>query len=95
MRPACTAPPADSDNYSAIEAAGFKVFGISADNPKPQANWRAKHAFPYGLLCDPSRDALKALGILQGGKIVRSHIVAAKGGKLIDVRCGAGRGAAT
>jgi hypothetical protein len=56
---------------------------------RPQANWRAKLSFPYGLLCDPSKKTLTALGIFQGGKIVRSHIVVAKGGKLIDVRWGA------
>ncbi|KAI8465361.1 MAG: thioredoxin-like protein [Monoraphidium minutum] len=79
--------------HEEFAAAGYKVFGISADNPKPQANWKAKLSLPYSLLCDTTRDALKALGILQarccaGGKIVRSHIVVAKGGKIVDVRYG-------
>lgn len=30
------------DNYDAIKAAGYEVYGMSADNPGPQANWRAK-----------------------------------------------------
>lgn len=53
-----------------------------------QSNWKAKHSLPYSLLCDPSKETLKVLGILQGGKIVRSHIVVAKGGEVVDVRWG-------
>ena len=34
-----------NEHYAALEKAGFKVFGISADRPKSQANWRAKHGF--------------------------------------------------
>jgi len=52
----------------------------------PQANWRTKYELPYNLLCDPERTTLKALGIQQGDKIVRSHIVVAKGGAVVDVR---------
>lgn len=53
---------------------------------RPKANWRAKYELGFNLLCDPGRGALKALGFAQGDKIVRSHIVVAKGGKVLDAR---------
>lgn len=56
------------------------MFGLSADNPTPQSNWKKKHELPFPLLCDKSKTALKALGFLAGDKIKRSHIVVGKGG---------------
>jgi peroxiredoxin len=32
-----------------------QVYGISADKPKSQANWRKKEGLTYNLLCDPSK----------------------------------------
>jgi peroxiredoxin Q/BCP len=75
------------DNYDLLKSKGYQVFGISADKPKSQANWRAKYSFPYNLLCDPERGALKALGFTAGDKISRSHIIVGKGGAVLDVQC--------
>ena len=36
--------------------AGYQVFGLSADKPKSQANWKAKHNLNFTLLCDPSQE---------------------------------------
>ena len=61
----------------------------TADKPKSQANWKAKHGFKYNLLCDPSFEVLKQLGVTKGAKgINRSHIIVEKGGKIKDVRVG-------
>lgn len=74
------------DNYEAIKSAGYEVFGMSGDKPKPQASWKAKHTFPYHLLCDPSFEAMKKLGVTKGPKSIRrSHIIIAKGGKVAAV----------
>ena len=72
------------DNLQSITNAGYKIFGMSADKPKSQANWRQKHSFGYNLLCDPEGGALKTLGVLKGPKSVsRSHIIIEKGGKVL------------
>lgn len=80
--PGCTAQACGMrDNLDAITKAGYKIFGMSADKPKSQANWRTKHTFGYNLLCDPEGGALKTLGVLKGPKSVnRSHIIIEKGG---------------
>jgi peroxiredoxin Q/BCP len=61
---------------------GYKVYGMSADAPKSQAIWKAKHTLPYHLLSDTSADrqVLRALGVSKGKSIARSHIVIGKGG---------------
>lgn len=56
------------------------MFGLSADNPTPQSNWKAKEQLPFPLLCDKSKTVLKLLGFTTGDKIKRSHIVIGKGG---------------
>lgn len=33
-----------------------QVYGISADKPKSQANWRKKEGLEFNLLCDPSHE---------------------------------------
>lgn len=80
--PGCTTQACGfRDHHAEYESLGFDVYGISADNPTPQTNWRAKHGFHYDLLCDKSRAALKALGIDKGGVSVhRSHFVVRKDG---------------
>ena len=41
------------DEHQKFLDAGFKVFGMSADKPKSQLNWKNKHSLPYSFLCDP------------------------------------------
>jgi len=78
-----------NEHLEDLQEAGYKVFGMSADKPKSQANWKAKHGFKYNLLCDPSFEVLKQLGVTKGAKgINRSHIIVEKGGKIKDVRIG-------
>lgn len=33
----------------------LQVYGISADKPKSQANWRTKEGISFNLLCDPDK----------------------------------------
>jgi len=81
------------DNHAELKALGFDVYGMSADNPAPQASWRQKGAFPFSLLCDKSRAALKALGVDKGGVSVhRSHFVVAKDGTVLQAMVGVSPG---
>ncbi len=41
------------DEYKKFQDAGYKVFGMSADKPKSQLNWKTKYSLPYSFLCDP------------------------------------------
>jgi peroxiredoxin len=43
-----------SEKADELAAAGYRVYGISADKPKSQANWRSKENLAFNLLCDPS-----------------------------------------
>lgn len=40
----------------------LQVYGISADKPKSQANWRKKESLTYNLLCDPSKKVRQEAG---------------------------------
>jgi peroxiredoxin Q/BCP len=78
-----------SEKSAELAAAGFKVYGISADKPKAQANWKTKAAITCTLLCDPTHEVLHQLGFTKGAKsITRSHIVVSRGGKVLDVQYG-------
>lgn len=78
------------DNFDQFKAKGYDIYGMSADSPTSQANWKSKHSFPYSLLSDRSSDrrALKALGVNKGTSISRSHIIIGKGGVVETVEYG-------
>ena len=56
------------------------MFGMSADGPVPQTNWKGKEELPFPLLCDKKKVALRRLGFIASEKIVRGHIVVGKKG---------------
>jgi peroxiredoxin Q/BCP len=82
--PGCTTQACGfRDAFPKIEAAGATVIGISLDQPKALAKWRAKEQLPYVLLSDPDHkiaDQFNAWGerSMYGKKfmgIIRSHFV--------------------
>ncbi|KAI3436734.1 hypothetical protein D9Q98_006149 [Chlorella vulgaris] len=77
------------DKIEEFAAAGFDVYGMSFDKPKSQSNWKAKYSLPYHLLTDEGGELLKAFGAAKGAKsVLRSHVIIAKGGKLLVVANG-------
>ena len=79
------------DQHAAISAKGYHVYGMSADTPNSQLNWKTKYGFPYHLLSDRSKDrrALKALGVNKArASVQRSHLVIGRGGVVEQVRYG-------
>ncbi len=83
------------DNYAAIAAAGFDVYGLSLDPAAAQTAWAEEHALGYPLLTDtPEAAALAAFAALKPDdgsgalKILRSHAVVARGGAVLDVSNG-------
>jgi peroxiredoxin Q/BCP len=82
--PGCTTQACGfRDAFPKIEAAGATVIGISPDQPKALAKWRAKERLPYVLLSDPDHkvaDQFNTWGerSMYGRKfmgIIRSHFV--------------------
>lgn len=60
---------------------------MSFDKPKSQTNWKVKYDLPYSLLTDADGVALKAFGAFKLPKnVIRSHVVIAKGGEVVDIR---------
>lgn len=81
-----------NDARETFAEAGYKIFGISADIPSAQAAWKEKQNYNFTLLSDPLHKALKALGVSDGSKITRSHLLIEKGGKLRNVSIGISSG---
>jgi peroxiredoxin Q/BCP len=53
MTPGCTAEACSlRDNYTALQKAGFEVFGISTDNEKSHQKFIQKEKLPFRLLAD-------------------------------------------
>lgn len=51
------------DDYSAYEKAGAKILGVSPDNSKSHAKFKAKYELPFTLLADPDHEVLKLYGV--------------------------------
>ncbi len=51
--PTCTTEACNlSDNYKALQKAGYTVIGVSPDGEKKHLNFIAKYNLPFDLLCD-------------------------------------------
>ncbi|KAJ3208563.1 hypothetical protein HDU67_006681 [Dinochytrium kinnereticum] len=69
------------DNYDALKAKGYEVYGMSADGAKAQTGFKTKQKLQYTLLSDENHKVIKALGAFKAPKnITRSHVVIEKGG---------------
>lgn len=55
-----------SENYNAIRAAGFDVYGLSFDKPGSQKNWQEKYSLPYHLLTDSDGTVSRQTIVFQG-----------------------------
>ena len=82
--PGCTTQACGfRDAFPKISEAGATVIGISPDQPKALAKWRAKENLPYVLLSDPDHKVADQFGAwgersMYGRKfmgIIRSHFV--------------------
>ena len=62
--PGCTVEACNlRDNYERFQALGYEILGVSADSERRQANFKAKHEFPYALLADEDKTVINALGV--------------------------------
>ena len=85
--PGCTKQACDiRDNWSKLQKAGVKVFGVSTqDNGSHQA-FAAKHTLPFPLLPDDKGEIAHAFGVpVVGGKARRVSFLIDKDGKIKHV----------
>lgn len=62
--PGCTAEACNlTDNYKALQDAGYEILGVSADSEKRQSNFRDKYNFPFPLLADTEKEVIEAFGV--------------------------------
>ena len=61
--PACTSQACDfRDNFSVFEQAGYRVIGISRDEPEANAGFAEDQNLPQVILSDPTREVHGAYG---------------------------------
>ncbi|MBJ7879875.1 thioredoxin-dependent thiol peroxidase [Gelidibacter salicanalis] len=62
--PTCTTEACNlRDHYKDLKDKGYEILGVSADNQKKQANFKAKYDFPYPLLADEEKEVIKAFDV--------------------------------
>ncbi len=79
MTPGCTTQACDfSDSLDALQAQGYRVLGISPNEPEKLAKFRERDGLTITLLSDPDRTALTAYGVFGEkklyGKVVQGVI---------------------
>jgi thioredoxin-dependent peroxiredoxin len=91
MTPGCTKQACDfTDSLDALQAAGYRVLGISPDKPEKLAKFRERDGLTITLLSDPERQALMAYGAFGEKKlygkvvegVIRSTFVVDKEGRI-------------
>ena len=84
------------DNFPVLEATNATVIGLSPDEPKALAKWKAKEGLPYTLVSDPDHATAEAYGVWGEKKmygkpfmgIIRSHVIIGPDGTIEDVQYG-------
>jgi thioredoxin-dependent peroxiredoxin len=59
--PGCTNEACNlRDNYEELLSLGFTIIGVSPDNEKSHAKFKAKHGLPFSLIADPETKIIQA-----------------------------------
>lgn len=62
--PGCTTEACNfRDDYSAYEASGVTILGVSPDSPKSHAKFKAKFHLPFTLLADEDHQVAEQYGV--------------------------------
>jgi peroxiredoxin Q/BCP len=63
MTPGCTKQACDfTDSLDALQAAGYRVLGVSPDKPEKLARFRERDGLTISLLSDPDKQVLTSYG---------------------------------
>lgn len=61
--PGCTTEACDfRDNHEALAAQGYRIVGISGDDPQTLRSFAQEHELPFTLLSDPGAEVAKRWG---------------------------------
>lgn len=79
MTPGCTTQACDfRDSIASLQGAGYRVIGVSRDEPAKLAKFRERDELPFTLLSDPDHAVHEAYGVWgekkNYGKIVQGVI---------------------
>ena len=79
MTPGCTTEACDfRDSLSSLQAAGYRVIGVSRDEPAKLAEFRARDSLDFTLLSDPDHAVHSAYGTwgekMNYGKVIEGVI---------------------
>lgn len=62
--PGCTAEACNlTDNYEALQKAGYEIVGVSADTASKQKKFQEKYSFPFPLLADTEKSVIQGFGV--------------------------------
>lgn len=62
--PGCTAEACSlRDGYKELSEKGYRIFGVSEDNPKKQRSFKEKYNFQYPLLADTEHEIIEKFGV--------------------------------
>ncbi len=62
--PGCTKEACSvRDNYKALTAKGYEIFGVSPDKSKKHKKFIEKYEFQYDLLADTEKEMINAFGL--------------------------------
>ena len=62
--PGCTAEACSlRDGYEELSEKGYRIFGVSEDNPKKQLSFKEKYNFQYPLLADTEHEIMEKYGV--------------------------------
>ena len=62
--PGCTAEACNlTDNYEALQKAGYEIIGVSADSASKQKKFQEKYSFPFPLLADTEKSVIQGFGV--------------------------------
>ncbi len=76
MTPGCTTQACDfRDDLSVFTDAGYRVLGLSPDEPEKLARFRSKEGLTFPLLSDPSKEVLAAYGAYGEKKLYGKTVV--------------------
>ncbi|HVM26102.1 MAG TPA: thioredoxin-dependent thiol peroxidase [Mycobacteriales bacterium] len=76
MTPGCTTHACDfRDDLSVFSDAGYRVLGLSPDEPGKLARFREKEGLTFPLLSDPSKEVLAAYGAYGEKKLYGKTVV--------------------
>jgi peroxiredoxin Q/BCP len=79
MTPGCTTQACDfRDSIASVQGAGYRVIGVSRDEPAKLAAFRERDGLPFTLLSDPDHSVHEAYGAwgekMNYGKVVEGVI---------------------